>query len=130
MTDTLAVATSGTLIGPGGVMTPLQAVLFALGIAMVLVWFYVVSRLSRRLRERHEQKYDELGLEYLWPQSLGDWLRGYNNARPAMALLRFLQFAQVFFLIKHRDNDRKVGRHRGMIIPRRSDIRRRPLEQI
>jgi len=59
-------------------------------IALVLVWFACTYRLSRQLRERHPEKYDEMGLADLLPHDAGEWLRGYNNAMPVGALLKFL----------------------------------------
>lgn len=67
-----------------------QAAVFALLAAMVLVWFRSVSKLCAQLRERHTEKFDEMGLERMWPKDLGGWIAGYNNAGPVAALLRFL----------------------------------------
>ena len=71
-------------------ITPLEAVLFGVLALMVLAWFAGVAKLSRRLRERHPAKYEQMGLEFMWPQNLGQWLSGYNNSGPVFALLRFL----------------------------------------
>lgn len=71
-------------------MTPIQAVMFGTLIAMVLVWFACIRRLARHLRERHGETYDELELDQVWPKGPGGWLRGFDNSRPVMALLRFL----------------------------------------
>jgi len=71
-------------------MNALQGVLFAALVLMVLVWFVCVSKLSRQLFERHSEKYDEMGLEDLWPHDLRGWFSGFDNSRPVMALLRFL----------------------------------------
>lgn len=71
-------------------ITAFQGVLFAVGGVMVLVWFWRVSRLSRHLRERHAAKYEAMGLEFMWPQTLGQWLSDYNNSGPVLALVRFL----------------------------------------
>ena len=71
-------------------MTPLPGVLIAVLILMVLVSFVCVSRLSRRLRDRHAEKYEQMRLADLWPQDLAGWFGGYNNAKPVFALLRFL----------------------------------------
>lgn len=71
-------------------MTPLQGVLFAVLALMVLVWFVCVSKLSRRLRDRHAEKYEQMRLADLWPRDLAGWFSGHNNAKPVFALLRFL----------------------------------------
>lgn len=71
-------------------ITPIQAVLFALLGVMVLVWFHCVSKLSAQLKERHGEKYDEMGLDRMWPKNLAGWLAGHNNTKPVLALLRFL----------------------------------------
>lgn len=71
-------------------MVTIQIVMFTLLGLMVLVWFRCVSKLSARLRERHSGKYEEMGLEGMWPKDLGGWMAGHNNAAPVMALLRFL----------------------------------------
>jgi len=73
-------------------MTPLQGTLFAILLLMVLVWFRCVSMLSRRLRERHPEKYEQMGLAYIWPQNLWQWFSGYDNSKPVFSLLRFLLF--------------------------------------
>ena len=64
----------------------------AMGIlfALALVWFACTYWLSRQLRERHPEKYDDMGLADMLPHDLGEWLRGYNNAKPVGALLKFL----------------------------------------
>jgi len=72
------------------VITPLEGGLFAVLAVMVLIWFVGVNKLSRRLRERHSDKFDEMGLARLWPQNLMQWLSGYNNSGPVFALFRFL----------------------------------------
>ena len=71
-------------------MTPLQGTLFAVLGLMVLVWFVCVSRLSRQLRDRHAEKYQEMRLAHMWPRDLMGWLSGHDNSRPVFALLRFL----------------------------------------
>ena len=71
-------------------MTSLQGVLFAVLVLMVLAWFVCVSRLSRRLRDRHAEKYEQMGLADMWPKDLAGWLSGHNNTKPVIALLRFL----------------------------------------
>jgi len=71
-------------------MTSIQIVMFALLMLMVLVWFWYVNKLSAKLRERHPEKYDEMGLEGMWPKDAAGWLAGHNNAGPVMALVRFL----------------------------------------
>ena len=78
------------------VITPLEGGLFAVLAVMVLIWFVGVNKLSRRLRERHSDKFDEMGLARLWPQNLMQWLSGYNNSGPVFALFRFL--ARLFVL--------------------------------
>lgn len=72
------------------VITPLEVALFATLAIMVLVWFACVRRLSHQLRERHPDKYERMGLAYLWPRNLEEWLSEYDNGRPVFALLRFL----------------------------------------
>src|SRR5262245_63763609 len=57
---------------------------------MVPVWFVCVSRLSRQLRDRHREKYEEMKLAEMWPQGLSGWLSRHNNTRPVIALFRFL----------------------------------------
>lgn len=69
-------------------MTPVQGVLFT--VVMVLVWFVCVSKLSRRLHDRHPEKYEQMRLADLWPRDLAGWFAGHNNAKPVFALLRFL----------------------------------------
>jgi tetratricopeptide (TPR) repeat protein len=71
-------------------MTLVQGILFASLLAMFVAWIVCINRLSRRLRERHPGKYQEMALDELWPEGLGGWLRGFDNARPVFALLRFL----------------------------------------
>lgn len=61
----------------------------ALGL-MFLVWLLCVRRLSHRLRDRHPEKYDDMGLADLWPSDLAAWVSGHNNSRPVWALLGFL----------------------------------------
>lgn len=57
---------------------------------MVLAWFVCVSKLSRQLRDRHAEKYEQMGLADMWPRDLAGWLSGHNNAKPVFRLLRFL----------------------------------------
>ena len=71
-------------------MTSLQVVLFTVLALMVLVWFSCVSKLSRLLRDRHAEKYEQMRLADLWPRDLAGWFSRHNNARPVFALLRFL----------------------------------------
>lgn len=71
-------------------MTSLNTLLFALLLLMVLVWFVCVRNLSHLLRDRHAEKYDQMGLADLWPRDAAGWLSGFNNAGPVYALLRFL----------------------------------------
>lgn len=71
-------------------MTSLQGTLFAVLALMVLVWFACVSKLSRRLRDRYPEKYEQMKLADMWPRDLAGWLSGHDNARPVFALLRFL----------------------------------------
>jgi len=71
-------------------MTPFQGTLFAVLGLMVLVWFASVSKLSRQLRERHPEKYEQMRLAYMWPRNLWQWFSGYDNSKPVFALLRFL----------------------------------------
>lgn len=79
-------------------MSPLQGILFTVLTLMVLVWFVCVSKLSRRLRERHAEKYEEMRLADLWPQDLAGWFSGHNNVKPVFALLRFLLRGEDFAL--------------------------------
>ena len=62
----------------------------AILVALVLVWFVCVfCQLSVcQLRERHPEKYREMGFADLLPHNLGEWFRGYSNAVPVGALLR------------------------------------------
>jgi len=71
-------------------MTTFQAVLFAILALMVLVWFACVSNLARQLRERHEEKYEQMGMDRMWPASRAGWLSDHDNTQPVFALLRFL----------------------------------------
>jgi tetratricopeptide (TPR) repeat protein len=72
------------------VLTPFEGALFATLAIMVVVWFVCVRKLSHQLRDRHPDKYERMGLAYLWPRNLGEWLSEYDNGRPVFALLRFL----------------------------------------
>lgn len=63
--------------------------LFTVLALMVLVWFVCVSKLSRRLHDRHPVKYEQMRLADLWPRDLAGWFAGHN-AKPVFALLRFL----------------------------------------
>lgn len=71
-------------------MNGLQGVLFAALALMILVWFVCVSKLSHRLRDRHTEKYEQMGLADMWPRDMAGWLSRHNNASPVFALLRFL----------------------------------------
>lgn len=71
-------------------MTSLEGVLFTVLLLMVLVWFVCVGKLSRQLRDRHAEKYEQMRLADLWPRDLAGWFSGHNNAKPVFALLRFL----------------------------------------
>jgi tetratricopeptide (TPR) repeat protein len=71
-------------------MTRFESGLFTILAVMVLGWFFCVNRLSHQLRDRYPEKYDEMRLAEMWPRSLSEWYAEYSNARPVIALLRFL----------------------------------------
>src|SRR5262245_66276002 len=71
-------------------MPPLERALFTILAVMVPVWFVCVSGLSRQLRDRHRQKYEEMRLAEMWPRGLAGRLSRHNNTRPVIALFRFL----------------------------------------
>jgi len=71
-------------------MSALQGVIFAVLLVMAFEWLVWLRKLSSWLRERHPEKYDEMGLDDLWPRDLAGWFRGFDNLRPSMAVLRFL----------------------------------------
>lgn len=71
-------------------MTALEGVLFPVLILMALIWFVCVSKLSRQLRDRHAEKYEQMRLADLWPRDLAGWFSVHDNAKPVFALLRFL----------------------------------------
>ncbi len=71
-------------------MSAVQGTAFVVLIAMALVWFYCLRKLSHQLRDRHPEKYDEMDLEDLWPQEAIGWMGRFDNSRPVLALCRFL----------------------------------------
>jgi hypothetical protein len=71
-------------------MSPLELTLFVLLFVTTGTWFFCLARLSRYLRERHRDAYDELDLANLFPLELSEWLRGFSNASQVWALLKFL----------------------------------------
>ena len=75
-------------------MTFLVGALFAVLMVMALIWLRCVTKLSHQLRDRHAEKYEEMGLADLWPRDLAGWFRDHNNAQPVFALLRFLLRAE------------------------------------
>lgn len=68
--------------------------LFAALLLMVPVWFACVRKLSRLLRERHEEKYEEMRLAEMWPTTIGGWIGRFDNSKAVGALFKFLLFRE------------------------------------
>lgn len=73
-------------------MTPydLFSLMFAPLFAMAAIWIYCVVRFVQLVRDNQPGLYDAMDLDEMWPEDLAGWLRGHNNSRPVMAMLRFV----------------------------------------
>ena len=72
-------------------MTTFEGTLFVAFGIMAVTWLISVVRISRMLKQRHIETYDELKLEDMWPKTIPEWFsRRHSNLVPVSRLLVFL----------------------------------------
>lgn len=64
--------------------------LFFLCFALAAAWMLATVMLSSNLRQRHQDVYEDLKLEGLWPRTISGWIGQFNNTESVMNMLTFV----------------------------------------